>query len=272
MCFRLTNSFINILFFIGMLFLSSCATKGNILEEVNPSNNLKNYNEAIELWHNMIALMPRETNFYSEGSWRLGTTSQTDRVSYLLWSNVNKAIKLDLNAGFTSIASAIIKLDNSLEDIEVFMKPYNLLVKQQVDINTNYYTISGINSPFSISTLTKVVQAIFPINLDTKIHKIYLDNKTLFYTYYIPSQTSSDLIDSWTLDNLGRVVGLKTDDWQITFEYKDDLRQVYKIRANSDDGYIFQMIINLIEKNDIPFNDNYFNLILPDNVKIMYNK
>ncbi len=281
MYIRNINICIKYLFIISMLFLSSCATKGTLLEEVSPSNNLSNYNEAIQLWQDMLALMPSESNFYSEGSLRLGTENNTNRASYILWYNINDSIKFDLNSSFTSLASALIKIQDNTEIIDVYMKPYNLLVKQVSPIGLRDYEISGMVFPITMATLTEIIQGIFPIAFNSKankdylyrkIDKIYLDNKTLFYTYYLANLTNSDLIDTWTLDNLGRVVVWNTNNWQINFEYKEDSRQVYKIRANSDNGYIFQMFINLIDTEDMPFNENYFDLILPDNVKIMYNR
>ncbi len=242
--------------------------------------------EAEKRWQDHIDQTPKITPYKAEGSLRFGVEGKTNRVSYILWSNEESPVRLDILSPIGPLALIYEgKIENSLhqDDVQFFIPSEKTLYLHQNTIIA--LNVLGINVPFNLYSFRKIFQGIYPMadegyyytnayplaNSDNYMYDVSYNIKSFLGDSNNTIDTA-DIVDpqmgTWTLDRLARPVQFSFQGWDILFSYKEENRNPYKISGKQMNGNIFTLFVN---KNSVEerFADESFKINIPEDAKII---
>lgn len=251
-----------------LLFLSACATVAPPKIPMTPPVEA----EAQSLWDNFILKKkgkdtPR--SYTLSGSLRFGYADKTHRVTYILWSNGELPLRLDIQAG---IGASVAKIEETEKTLLVYLSQEKRAIMVNGGSNISALLALGMPMPISFLDLSYLLRGDFPHafsamtlkNIDLKeglsVEEKYIfhfENKELFGSLRLNPES---LLTECNISN----------EWQILIEYNEN-KKPYKLILNSlvED---YKAIMLVKENKEVAsYSEEQLKLILPQNTPITVN-
>ncbi len=253
----------NIVFLTCLLILSSCSSKTVSIEEIHKENDLILYDQAYTIWNKYIEKNLVQSPFLVDGSMRFATNDDSVRMNFLLWSNDNFPLRIDINAGFTNYANILIDEDNYGEKISIFIKPRKTLM---ISNNKKDESIDILNFsfPFNFENMIKILNNNSIIQKNTLYSNVYKSNDGDYFIYKVNAKE-----EYITLDSNSMLVNWKNVDWNIDLTYNQET--LSKIVATGDND-VFTMFINSIIYKNESFLEETLKLNYPSDTNLIFLK
>lgn len=211
----------------GMLFLSACSLKpSDIL--LTPANEA----EALILWDQFVApnqapLAPYVIN----GSFRFGLPNETRRVTYIMWSNGDLPLRLDIQAG---IGVGIASIEENENQVHVFLPQNERAYILASDALDSFLQRLGMSVPLSFMEISALMRGEFSTFFYSELQSISMNEKAntiedrYVYVVDMPKMFLKISLNTKALPTYFEI----NEEWGIAIEY-NEIDLPYKLTFNS---------------------------------------
>lgn len=221
-------------------------------------------------WKKFLAHDVEIKPYTLQGSFRFGSSSGTNRVNYIFWSNGELPLRVDIMAG---VGAGIAKITENKDDIVMYFPQEKKAVFMANFEEMNPLVSLGMPAPLSFYEMSLLLRGGFnkvlqELSLDTvKSGKAKEDHKK--YSYYFSSLKMDGMVQ---LDDNGlpRYCEINNE-WAFDLTYEENTFYPHKVVITSliDD---YRAVLLVKERSfPAPYKDEDFNFALPADTKILKN-
>ncbi len=221
-------------------------------------------------WQKFLAHDIEVKPYTLQGSFRFGSSSGTNRVNYIFWSNGELPVRVDIMAG---VGASIAKITENKEDIVMYFPQEKKAVFMGNFEEMNPLVSLGMPAPLSFYEMSLLLRGGFnkvlqDVSLDTvKSRKAKDDYKK--YSYYFSSLKMDGMVQ---LDDSGlpRYCEINNE-WVLELSYEENTQYPHKVVITSliDD---YRAILLVKDRSfPAPYKDEDFKFALPADTEILKN-
>lgn len=213
-----------IVFLLFFIFLNACVAKQELLVPTQEDQEKR--------WQLFLENKIEEKPYALQGSIRFGSSENTNRVNYILWSNGTLPLRLDIMAG---VGASIAKIAETQKEITMYFPQENRAIIMDNFGEINPLISMGMPVPISFNEISFLLRGGFNqifenISLDlVKAKKAKKEYQR--YTYYFSSKKMDGLMQ---LDVTGKPVYCEVnDEWIFEIFYDKKEQTPYKVIIRS---------------------------------------
>jgi len=247
-----------------LIFLSACATSKPTIPLTPPLRS-----EAQSLWDKFLVAENTLQPYTLSGSLRFGYVNETHRVNYILWSNGELPLRLDIQAG---IGASIAKIEETEKTLLIYFPQEKRAILVDGGSQVSALLTLGMPMPLSFLDLSHLLRGNLPHAFQgIKLKSIDLEEGASVEEKYIFHFENKELFGSMRLNSFALPVNCDiNDEWQISIDYNQD-NKPYKVKLSSlFDGY--KAILLVKDRKDAhTYPSELLKLTLPQNTPITVN-
>lgn len=251
-----------IVFLFCLILLNACVAKQDLLVPTQEDQENR--------WKLFLENKIDEKPYTLQGSIRFGNSENTNRVNYILWSNGNLPLRLDIMAG---VGASIAKIAETKNEITMYFPQEKRAIIMNNFEEINPLISMGMPVPISFKEMSFLLRGGFNqifenISLDlVKAKKAKKEYQR--YTYYFSSKKMDGLMQ---LDMFGKPIYCEVnDEWifEISYDKKEHIPYKVVIRSKIED---YKATL-LVKERSFPtkYDVKDFQFALPNNTEICKN-